>query len=459
MKLFHRILSLFLILVITYLTVVANTPFSSAQNATNVSGIINTNTTWTKADSPYNLTGNVLIEKGVTVTIQADTIVNLDSYYIRVNGSLIVEPGATINMKTNDAGIQVNGLLQIKGTNTKPIRINGAYGYYAWMAPPVYSAITFSRTATGWNDQTKQGAIIENTVIDSTFIETNVSIKIGNNHITSGGITLSGGTSLVINNFITSSVSIKGGSPTISQNNFAGGFISFYDEDYSSGNAIISDNIIDSATGGNSAGIWFGGSRDTGGTLLVIRNQITNCYQGIMIFSSSFSNLNTALTIQDNTITDNSIGIFVTNSYTPTIIGNNIENNELNIKLATDYSGESKDFSAANNWWGTTDTAEIEDKIWDYSDDFDLGKVNYIPFLTKSNSQAGPNPNLPTPTINPSLIPSSTPTSNTTIPTQNPTTPNQEEQTEIIVIITVLTSITIAVGAIIGVLAYLARRK
>lgn len=420
---------LLIAIVISGLVFISNVHFGTVSGSTEFSGIISTDTTWTKTGSPYNLTGNVLIDKDVTVTIQADTTVNLDSYYIRVNGSLIIEQGATINMETKDAGIQVNGLLNARGTNNNPVRINGAYGYYAWIAPPVYSAITFSQSATGWNDQTGRGSILENMIIDSTSIETSASIKISNDRVTSGGITLSSGSSLVVNNVITGTVNIKGGSPTISQNSISGGSISFYVEDYGSDNVIISDNIIDHATGGNSAGIWFGGSRSYGGHLLVERNLITNNYNGIMIFSPNYENLNTVLTIHDNTITNNTVGIFVTNSYVPTITGNNINDNNQNIKLATDYSGHSKDFSAANNWWGTIDRATIDQKIWDFNDDFNLGKVSYDPFLTSPNPNAMPDPNASIPTINTSPTPSSTSNSTSTpstSPTQNPTaTPDQ----------------------------------
>jgi len=38
--------------------------------ATNVSGTISTNTTWTAANSPYVMTGNVTVNAGVTLTIE-----------------------------------------------------------------------------------------------------------------------------------------------------------------------------------------------------------------------------------------------------------------------------------------------------------------------------------------------------------------------------------------------------
>jgi hypothetical protein len=76
--------------------------FGNAQATSNVSGIINTNTTWTKANSPYTLTGNVLVDNKVTLTIEPGTTVNLEGYYIMVNGTL-----------------------KAKGTSANPIMLNG----------------------------------------------------------------------------------------------------------------------------------------------------------------------------------------------------------------------------------------------------------------------------------------------------------------------------------------------
>jgi hypothetical protein len=60
------------------------------------------------------------------------------------------------------------------------------------------------------------------------------------------------------------------------------------------------------------------------------------------------------------------------------------------------------DVNVTYNWWGTTNTAEIDMKIWDYYDDFNLGKVDYSSFLTGTNAQAMPDPNGP---ASPPVIP------------------------------------------------------
>lgn len=57
---------------------------------TNVSGILTANTTWTKAQSPYTLTGNVGVQSGVTLTIEPGVVVK-GNYSLQVKGTLIAK--------------------------------------------------------------------------------------------------------------------------------------------------------------------------------------------------------------------------------------------------------------------------------------------------------------------------------------------------------------------------------
>jgi hypothetical protein len=118
-------------IIISGLILVSTAHFGAVHASTEVTGIISSDTTWTKANSPYNLTGNVLIDAGVTVTVEADAVVNLNGYYIRVNGTLIIQPAATLNMGVtgNVSYIQVNGVLSARGTSASPIHFNGAAHY------------------------------------------------------------------------------------------------------------------------------------------------------------------------------------------------------------------------------------------------------------------------------------------------------------------------------------------
>jgi hypothetical protein len=85
--------------------------------------------------------------------------------------------------------------------------------------------------------------------------------------------------------------------------------------------------------------------------------------------------------IQNNTIVGNSVG--VEGGFT-TLVYNNIYNNsEYNVRFTS-----SKTPTATCNWWGTTNATEISQSIYDYKNDFYLGKVNFNPFLTEPNPEA-----------------------------------------------------------------------
>jgi len=55
---------------------------------TNVDGTVSSDTTWTPANSPYNLVGNVTVDNGVTLTVQPGASVYMNGFYIVVNGTL-----------------------------------------------------------------------------------------------------------------------------------------------------------------------------------------------------------------------------------------------------------------------------------------------------------------------------------------------------------------------------------
>ena len=84
---------------------------------TNVSGFISSNTTWGALSSPYVVTGSVLINEGVTLTIEAGVEVKFDAgNSILVNGELIAQgtDGNEITFTSNETSPAAGDWGQLK---------------------------------------------------------------------------------------------------------------------------------------------------------------------------------------------------------------------------------------------------------------------------------------------------------------------------------------------------------
>jgi len=173
------------------------------------------------------------------------------------------------------------------------------------------------------------------------------------------------------------------------------------------GNAYISDNTISGCT----TAITFQGISAT-----IERNLIANCKLGI--------DINSNVQVQNNTIEKNDVGIIIHSPHS-IVIYNNLQNNGLNLN----FEDTSSNVNATLNWWGTTDVQAINQSIHDSKNDFNLGTINFVPFLSVLNSQAMPDPDAPIPTTN-----------------QSPT-PSVQEFPLIIIVTIVLTAVTIAISA------------
>jgi hypothetical protein len=519
--------------------------FGNAQAASSVSGIISTNTTWTKAKSPYSLTGNVLVDNRVTLTIEPGTTVDLNGYYIMVNGTL-----------------------RARGTSIEKLTFNGA------------GSISFTPASTSWNEQTAQGSIIEYANLESTSIGIGlVSPKISSNQIFQISV---GGSALISHNTILNGITLtsEAESPVISYNTISGEFQVVY----RAGSALISNNIINNGiavadsgsttishnaisgdvritgspavishntinggvtilgamTVGSSAtisdntitgaeiGISLSGglvsdaaaiilnnkiaARDTGINLspsmtssfyggrsnaTIIGNTISGCETaGIMIgddhTQAGYTPRGNIARIERNTISNNYFGVKSSHEAQVSIEGNLISNNHYgvwggtivrnntisgssygvlgvqsfsfnNIQDSSEYSvhlGSSDlgfftpgDVNATYNWWGTVDAGKISQAIYDYQSDFTLGKVNFVPFLTEPNPQAAPDTYVPTPIDEPSPSPSPTSPPPTTPPDQEP------YPTALLETIVGAALVVTVIGAGLGLLIYLAKRK
>jgi len=132
--------------------------------------------------------------------------------------------------------------------------------------------------------------------------------------------------------------------------------------------------------------------------------------------------------VKNNTIESGKL-IVVQASSKPTIIYNNFPYAYVaGVDGITLAQGASLAGDASYNWWGTTDIETINQSIFDVKNDFNLGTVNFIPFLTEPNPQAMPDSDAVIPT-NPATTPSNTPTTPTTS-TQPTTTQANNQNTQ-----------------------------
>ena len=124
--------------------------------STSVTGIIYSDATWTKVNSPYVFEGPVAVNSGVTLTI---------------------EPGVTINV--NDHYLQINGTLNALGADNDKINFN-------------CGSIIFTSVSSGGS--------IQNAVL-SDSISVSVSVKITKNSIHE--LDVNGGSSAISHNSMT----------------------------------------------------------------------------------------------------------------------------------------------------------------------------------------------------------------------------------------------------------------
>jgi hypothetical protein len=355
--------------------------------ATYVSGPISTDTTWTKTNSPYRLTGNVIVDNGIILTI---------------------EPGVTVDFYAYT--LQVMGTLNARGTSDNNIILFSSYS-----GNPTSIYLTYS--STNWNESTGTGSIIENSILSSTYISiVNCSPKISNNYFTNNRITsigISGGSPLILNNAFNiqaTGISITSGSsasPTISSN-----FIkcnsgsSSYGINAGNNNAYISDNNIT----GCYTGVYATGNST------ITRNLIRSNTNGISIsgsmatienniITSNNYGINGGGTVRNNTIGNNQVGILASIGSSNISQNNIFSNTQFSISMSTLNS-----IDATNNWWGTTDISAINQTIYDYKNSTMFGRVTFTPVLSDLNSAAPALESInyvpiPTPTPFPTPIP------------------------------------------------------
>jgi hypothetical protein len=333
--------------------------------------------------------------------------------------------------------------------------------------------VTFAASSTPWNEQSSTGCIIEYAILNKTGVIINSSVKYSNNQLNGSGLSVASGSPVISNNKIHAAVNLGGGSPIIA-NNQIDGYI-WVDSSWNMGNIVITSNYISNVNSqypyATTAGIAILGTPYSNSVqVLIEKNVITGSGVGIDLIYHENQELNRPITIRYNTIQSNEACIQIAGKFNPTITNNNLYTNHTGIKLTPD----SRDISAAQNYWGTADASAIPNLIIDYYNDFNLGKVAYTPILT-SPDQTAPDPTKPIPqadlsgigidpTVNPTVTPAPTspthnPTSGALTPTSNPTSTQQQSffgadwTTSVIIALLVVIAVLLALNIL-----YLRRR-
>ncbi len=378
----------------------------------NVYGTIYGNTTWYKSSSPYTLTGNLVINNGVTLTIEPGVIVDLGSYQIEVRGTLDAR-----GTSTNRIVFTSNGVANQK--------------------------IDFTSSSTPWNEYSSSGCIIDYAIVTAvSMVMDSGAPKISNCYFTSSSlvpIVSNSGSPTITNNVIlfrypNNGVHLNSGAATITGNTISGDrtMYGIYIADIASA-TISNNNIINCLSGINAQGH----------ANILTNNIINNANDGI-------TNSHSDSTIQGNAIAKNKCGV----SGTGNILQNSITNNQVGIwgpkptaeiknnniygnynqtsgYIENVHCTESSSIDLKDNWWGTTDAAEISTTIWDATDDAHLGVATFEPFLTTADANSPTVPDTITvPGVPPTPSPvTATPTPATPTPTQSPQNSQQPTPT------------------------------
>ncbi len=336
-------------LLVSFVSVFASFPASSLMafgSVTNVGGTIWDNATWTLEDSPYFFTSDVTVAANATLTIEPGVAVDLDFWQLSVKGTL-----RAIGNVTNRINIT---------TLERPLTNN--------------NRILFDDASVPWNETAGTGCTIQYAYINMNFTWAGCtgirggSPKLSNNimylQVDDAGI-LAGG--LVMNNTIVYNgyrAIVVGGSPSIGFNTIDGKLqtgihVTGGDSATIFGNLIKNTTYLGYGDESNSGGFVF-----SGGWLeypIVVNNTIVNCNHGLTFPPYSNEGLNR-------------IDFEFNNVYST---GYAVEVGKTDPRIT---------IALANNWWGTNDSAIIDQMIYDQNDDRSLCLINYTGFLEKPSS-------------------------------------------------------------------------
>ncbi len=402
--------------------------------ATNVSGGIYTNTTWTYANSPYIVTDTVVVFPGVTLTIEAGVVVKFaDSMRLEIRQSSIIAIGTmtdsitfTSNSSTPIPGIYrgiyfnqaVNGQFNFCNVYYAYCGMDGAYNISldsCYIKNSIFANNIEGFSIAGFVDS----CLFYNDTLGCVSYDGNINHSSFINNST--GLTLIYGSHNVSNSlFRMNQIGIDNNASATSfnncsvNNNQTGANSSYSDLHFN--NCIIDSNstglictgtVLNCIIKYNQHGLLTGSCTIQNTVIdsntiegIHINNgvdSILHCeikYNGIGVNETMINYPNV---IAYNVIESNDTG-FVLNSAMDTIYCNKICNNS---SLAIQYTlSFNSNASLKNNYWCSTDSATIHSHIYDGYTNISLGLVSVFPIDTQNCYLSGCNLQLSTTAIN-----------------------------------------------------------
>lgn len=339
--------------------------------AINISGYINQNTTWTKANSPYIITGYTLIDSNATLTIEPGTVIKFDEYKVLyVDGMLNMKGTATDNIfVTTNAKYPravTSGFAVRNNKSTDTLRFEYCHFKYVGVGVSVEnmaSIVTnclFEYCGTGIYNGKGSRSYTHVSNCRFNYCET-AMFSDGYTVFTKNIVTKGKSYGLIINTWNVNN--------TCTNNVF-----------YNSEKAItkcthVSNNVVSY-------------NKNYGISLCnyVSNNQIWNNGYGII------NDWTAPVYLYQNSIEYNQTGIWGADT-THSIHGNCIAHNNVNmdrLRVIVNVSG---------NYWGETDSAKIAATINDYWDNFVDGEAKFMPFMQASDGSCASSLTIPDTTV------------------------------------------------------------
>jgi Secretion system C-terminal sorting domain len=367
----------FSVFILLFIACISN---MSAQ--TTVSGSIYSNTTWTLANSPYIMTGSVVIFPGKTLTI---------------------EPGVQVRVQGNSTNtglqlyLEVRGTLNAVGTPTAPISFISDIPnetYYTW---------------NGINIKGDQGG----TVNMNYFTLKNTMYGINNNIASYDTLALKGCNFMYNNYAIFLNTNVKLDSSFFRYNGVGIGVMMVFGS-VTARNCVFDNNFANMTTIPNGMYLYNSSFTNGGNAILGATGIIDNCLfdnndvalqesGGLTITNTIFTNNGTAIkgltgsTVQNCTFNYNDVGLEIADN---SMIENNfLNNNGIGLALAVNTPGQlvsnvknnqicqntlynvenrtNVNLGLEQNCFCESDSTIIETKIYDGYDDITRGLINY----------------------------------------------------------------------------------